>query len=148
MSQYINFYIKKNNTWVMIAEYSSNSKVYELAYGAFAYGELKAVTVSKLNGIIDDIETKLRETREYRKTCNKNIEAIVAMKGNSAEEKLEQIEQCRDSITWANDEIWELNEARWFCNFLISVIDIGKFYEKIEEYVWAGVEASPEQFEQ
>ncbi len=140
MSMYINFFIKRDNKFIRIADYSRNSQIYKITSDCLPYGKVRALTIydlEKFNGIAcRDIE-ECKKHIEKINMCINNIGSF----NNSIEDKLEAIHTYEiDKSDW-EDDIEELQFAKNFFAFLVDLIGSGTYEEvNSDKYLYAGIE--------
>ena len=142
MSSYVYFYLKKDDTWAMLASYSRNTAQYKAIEHEVPYGELVPLKPRIMSEIFANLSEELQSAKECKERNLKEIDTIAGMP-NPVEEKLEAIYQCRSSIEWAEEEIESLSVVRQFYSAMDEIIDTGNWRYKTDDYVWAGIEACP-----
>lgn len=146
MSSYVNFYLKKDNTWAALADFNRSTHHYEVIEHIVPYEELVPLTDGIMNEVFANISENLQILKTNRESHLKEIEIIASMP-NPVEEKLEAIDECRSSIEWEDKAIESLEEARSFYSVINEIRSTGKWLYKTDEYVWAGIEAGPSEEE-
>ena len=142
MSQYVNIYLNKNNTWIMIAEYSRSTKHYEIIHNHVSYGELTYLTKDIINSAYTDISDELENIAKSKQRHLDEIRLIAGMP-NSVEEKMESIADNQNYLEWCDEEIRSLTAVRFFLTFINDIISIAESYENSCYTIWAGVESYP-----
>lgn len=133
MSQYINFFIKHNNDFAPIAEFSRNSEIFQSFLDFAPWEKVSHLSNRDLSFIYREIKDKIDE---YKKDINKKREMIdkVCSFTNSVEDKLDYIESYTSTIEALKDILNELYYAKHFISFLSEIEE----YEKTK--VYAGFE--------
>ena len=142
MSQYVNFYVKKDDTWVFLFDYSRNNPHYEMIENEIPYGKLVPLTGEILRAVFANIREEKESKINFRKTNEREIEIIAAMP-NPVDEKLESICSCNGSISWADEELENLEQVHSFYSLMAELVDTGDWMHKTDEFVWVGIEAAP-----
>lgn len=144
MSMYVNFFIKRDNKFIRIADYSRNSQIYKITSDCLPYGKARALTIFDLENFSNTVREDIIECKkriEKINTCINNISNF----NNSIEDKLEAIHTYEmDKSDW-EDDIEELQFAKNFFMFLEDLIESGIYGEENKEmnsnkYLYAGIE--------
>lgn len=142
MSAYIHFFVRAGDTFCPIATYCRSSKVYQIFQGA-PYEHITVLDKATLNGYFNEATIMRDDIKEELLWDEKRIETIKGFE-NSAEEKLELIEECEAIIREAKDELREIEDAICFIGFLTSILDevlydvpLGIFKD---QYLYYGIE--------
>lgn len=146
MSQYVNFYIRVNNSFIPIADYSRNNYIYRV-FEYLPYEKIKALTY-------DDFiirKDKIKGDREYAEKMIAEVNAkkeFIAKTDASLEEKLQQYNFATECIAEYQDDIESCNFALDFIYFLEEMIDAIRYNEDglnmdndYNHYLYAGIEA-------
>ena len=147
MSSYINFFIRSDDKFLPLGDFSRSSEIYQRLHNDVPYEKLRALTYEELDSIEDDI---LEDKRKYEykiKEYEKEINLITTF-NNSAEEKLNEIESVKETIKDIKEEIDELDFAKGWFNSLCRMIDSASAYTDenynhlvdADKYIYAGVE--------
>lgn len=142
MSAYIHFFVRAGDTFCPIATYCRSSKVYTIFHRA-PYEQITVLDKSTLSDYFNEATIMRDALKEDIVQYEKRIETIKSFE-NSAEEKLELIEDIEISIREANDELRETEDAICFIGFLTSILSevlydapLGIFKN---QYLYYGVE--------
>lgn len=144
MSMYIDFFIRRDNKFIRIADYSRNSQIYKITSDCLPYGKVRALTIfdlEKFSNIVHEDIIECKKHIEKINTCISNISNF----NNSIEDKLEAINTYEmDKSDW-EDDIEELQFAKNFFMFLEDLIESGIYGEENKEmnsnkYLYAGIE--------
>lgn len=114
MSQYVSFYIRKDNTLLPIADYSRSTWIYREMNEA-PWGKLKEFSYKELQMVESSMRDRSKEVERQIKDSEYKINRIADF-NNSAEEKLEMISSyeeiindCRESLEALERQIIELD---------------------------------------
>lgn len=150
MSSYINFYLKVEDKYCPIGAYSRNCPEYLFFKNIIPYGKIAPITIQELKDVIEDIKFAINNGIESIKRYSLNIEDIKTF-NNSINEKMELIENYRDTINELKEDLEVNKNCLNFVNWLIEILtDIEyDFYANKhnitqDNYLWIGIEASPE----
>lgn len=121
MSAYIHFFVRAGDTFCPIATYCRSSKVYEIFHRA-PYEQITVLDKSTLNDYFNEATIVRDYVKEDIAQFEKRIETIKGFE-NSAEEKLELIEDIEISIREAKDDLREIEDAICFIGFLTSILN-------------------------
>ena len=144
MSMYVDFFIKRDNKFIQIADYSRNSQIYKITSDCLPYGKVRALTIQDLEKFIGVVCRDIKEYKERIEKINMRISNISSF-NNSVEDKLEAINTYEmDKSEW-EDDIEELQFAKNFFMFLEDLIESGIYGEENKEinsdkYLYAGIE--------
>ena len=147
MSSYINFFIRIDDKFLPLSDFSRSSEIYQRLYNNVPYEKLRALTYNELDSIEDDIIEDKRKYTDLISEYKKEIE-LIATFNNSAEEKLEAINSTESMIKDIEESISELNYAQGWFNSLCRIIDSASDYTDenynhlidADKYIYAGVE--------
>ena len=144
MSMYVDFFIKRDNKFIRIADYSRNSQVYKIISDCLPYEKVRALTIQDLDKFNDIAREDIEECKKHIEKINMRISNISSF-NNSIEDKLEAIHTYEmDKSDW-EDDIKELQFAKIFFTFLEDLIESGIYGEESKEinsdkYLYAGIE--------
>lgn len=147
MSSYINFFIRSDDKFLPLSDFSRSSEIYQRLNNDVPYEKLRALTYDELDSIEDDIIEDKRKYTNLISEYKKEIE-LIATFNNSAEEKLEAIDTTESMIKDIEESISELDFAQGWFNSLCRIIDSAKDYTDenynhlvdADKYVYAGVD--------
>lgn len=147
MSSYINFFIRSEDKFLPLSDFSRSSEIYQRLHNNVPYEKLRALTYNELDSIEDDIIEDKRKYTDLISEYKKEIE-LIATFNNSAEEKLEAINSTESIIKDIEESISELNFAQGWFNSLCRILDSARdcFDENnnplvdADKYIYAGVE--------
>ena len=147
MSSYINFFIRIDDKFLHLSDFSRSSEIYQRLYNNVPYEKLRALTYNELDSIEDAIIEDKRKYADLISEYKKEIE-LIATFNNSAEEKLEAINSTESMMKDIEESISELNFAQGWFNSLCSIIDSARDYTDednnllvdADKYIYAGVE--------
>ena len=144
MSMYIDFFIRCDNKFIRIADYSRNSQIYKITSDCLPYGKVRALTIFDLEKFSNIVHEDIIECKKHIEKINTYISNISNF-NNSIEDKLEAINTYEmDKSDW-EDDIEELQFAKNFFMFLEDLIESGIYGEENKEinsdkYLYAGIE--------
>ena len=147
MSSYMNFFIRSDDKFLHLSDFSRNSEIYQRLYNNVPYEKLRALTYNELDSIEDAIIEDKRKYADLISEYKKEIE-LIATFNNSAEEKLEAINSTESMIKDIEESISELNFAQGWFNSLCRILDSARDYTDennnllvdADKYIYAGVE--------
>ena len=148
MSSYLNFYLRLNDTFVSIGNYSSNNFIYQIFKGYVPYEHISALTVNKINEIINDIKEEINSVKELQQKDKDTINLIMDAKNTSIDEKLHVVTEYKDTIAERDDYIENLKNTIRTLEVYYDMIceyhwyNEQNFTNKHNEYIYAGIEAS------
>lgn len=144
MSMYVDFFIKRDNKFIRIADYSRNSQIYEITSHYLPCEKVRALTIHDLEKFSSIARENIEECKKRIGKINMHISNISGF-NNSVEDKLEAIHTYEmDKSDW-EDDIEELQFAKNFFTFLEDLIESGIYVEESKEinsdkYLYAGIE--------
>ena len=148
MSAYVNFFIRVGDNFAPIGSFSRSTKVFQSFSGYAPWEKVRVVTKDEL----DYIRSELRDSREEYEDMMKTLETkLVAVKSfdNSAQEKLEIIEEIMSEQQEVRSIIDEYNDALTYMSYLEDIIDEGRngaYYDGYKDiinpaaYLYVGIE--------
>lgn len=151
MSSYINFYLKVEDKYCPIGTYSRSCPEYHFFKNFVPYEEIAPITIKKLQAIIEDIEFTINNEMKSIGRYSLNIKYIKTF-NNSISEKMELIEDYRDTINELKEDLEANKNCLNFVNWLIEIltdVEYNSYAEKHgitqDNYLWIGIEAGPEE---
>lgn len=151
MSSYINFYLKVEDKYCPIGTYSRNCPEYHFFRDIVPFGKIAPITIKKLEAVIEDIEFAINNEKKSIEKYSLNIKDIKTF-NNSISEKMELIEDYRDTINELEEDLEANKNCLNFVNWLIEILtDIKYSYYASnhditqDNYLWIGIEASPKE---
>ena len=148
MSMYMNFFLRGKDRFYPITSYSRSCVTYGVFSEVFGSGRLwekvTPVTEDKLNIIMREIHSKIVKNQDVIKSYEKHLDIVKEM-NNSAEEKIELINDYLAMINEYDEEIRDLKYTRTFVTFLNDMIDEVRYSDEEDgfnpdEYVYVGIE--------
>lgn len=130
MSQYINFFVRNENDFIPIAEYSRNNETFQLFLDFAPWEKVRCVSNKDLDFFSNQLKEKILENKKYIKEKKKIIEKIGDF-NNNIEEKLDYIESYSSCIEGYEETIDELVYTLHFILFLSEI----NYQEKASVYV-------------
>lgn len=147
MSSYINFFIRSDDKFLPLGDFSRSSEIYQRLHNDVPYEKLRALTYAELDSIEDDILEDKRVLNDKIATYKNEINLITTFT-NSVEEKIIEIHRVEEAINDIKEELDELDFAKGWFNSLCRMIDSASDYTDEEynhlldadKYIYAGVE--------
>lgn len=128
MSSYINFYLRCNDHFVPLVNYSRSHCMYR-AYddaGVAPYGKLHALTPNDINTITENLHEQVDSLNEHLNSYAQQRVDISSF-NNSVEDKMSALrdiynneEECRQSIN-------VINAALLICAFLLDIMENAQY---------------------
>ena len=149
MSSYINFYLKVEDKYCPLWNYSRNSSEYYFFKSAVPYGEIKPITLESLKGIKEDINFAIKNVEEHIENNYIKIDMIKTF-NNSVEDKINQINDYLEFIEEEKETLKDYTDCINFVYRLIDMLDSIEYDPYAEKhgitkdnYLWVGIEAGP-----
>lgn len=154
MSSYINFYLKVEDKYCPIGTYSRNCSEYQFFKNFVPYEKIAPITIKELKDVIEDIKFAINNEMKSIGRYSLNVKDIKAF-NNPINEKMELIEDYRNTINELKEDLEANKKCLNFVNWLIEILtDIeydpyaNKHNITQDNYLWVGIEASPEEIEE
>jgi DNA repair ATPase RecN len=111
MSCYANLFIRLNDEFVPVGDFSRNSRLfgYFESMGA-SYEKIVGISIADCESMMDSIKDDIKEEEDYIARRKQEME-LVAKIDRPIDEILEVINECQNAINAANEEISELRYA-------------------------------------
>ena len=148
MSQYINFFIRCDKTFVPLFSFSRNSYI----YGAFRGAPYEKVTALTENTLANVQESLMSEMNTYKARLKQNEaeKKVIPVFQNSVDEKLESIREINESIGGIQEELGDLEMGLNYCIVMQNILETAKYAKddvNIENYgensvIYYGIEIS------
>lgn len=106
MSQYVNFFIRKGDDFISIADYSRNTEMYRVMSDA-PYEKVREYSYNELQLKLTEFYTARTANLKEISKCQERIKMILDMKDNSVEEKCDAIASLNEAI----DDVQQMNNA-------------------------------------
>lgn len=135
MSAYIDFYAKRKNVYIPIADFSRSNPIYQVMSDYIGWEKIIPFDEKLYNNVIKELKEKIEEYKGYIKDYEDEIDLIVKMPDTPLNEKLESINSNKRCIDDWKEEI-EIIESQII--FLHYAYDMNDSYSKTE--VWVGHE--------
>ena len=111
MSQYLNIYIRCNDTFMPLMSFSRSTTMYQAFNDTYVpYGKIKQITEAQVANVKESLTVSTNNMRNIRKKREEE-KSLIATFNNSAEEKLSLIEDLNMSIDEIDEELEELATA-------------------------------------
>lgn len=131
MSQYVNFFIRHNNAFLTIADYSRSSALYGVMQDA-PYEKLREYSYEELQLKINELNTSKAAYRKQIDYYNNHINLICEM-DNSIEDKLETITSIDEVIKEIQQEIDTIDRQAIELDFIANLVYQGyRIYAGVE----------------
>lgn len=140
MSAYINFFVRHEDDFIPLGDFSRNSIIYPTMKDCadVPWEKIIPLTLDNLHAAQTRVHKHSTDALDYINTLKSRIEEVKSF-NNSVEEKLEQIEMYRGEI-----EEWrqEAEEARYAENYFYFLMDLIEAAHDIDanKYIYAGIE--------
>ena len=134
MSEYLEFYARKDNTFIELDCFSRNSKHFQLFLNKPQYGKIKLLSDEEVNNVITNINTEIATVKRAIKDGKKFIEhfSVNPYSDSIADTYSDALGQIREF----KEELKELKAARKFYEVLCDMINNGEYCNpKIIYYV-------------
>lgn len=149
MSSYVNFYLRMNETFIPISDYSRNSTIYKFVASGVPYGKIKPVTLDMVENYVANAVDRINEIEESLAKERSTISIIMDAKGNSLEEKVDYLEEINNLIEDYEDEKESVRKAICFFGVLEDMIENRKycseqfkdFKNDFNHYIYVGEES-------
>ena len=149
MSSYINFYLRMNETFIPLTDYSRNTTVYRFVASGVPYGKIKPVTLDMIDNYISNAVDRIAEIEESIAKEKSRISFIMDAKGNSLEEKLDYLDGINNLIEDDEDEKECVRKAIRFFGILRDMIgnreycseQFKDFKNDFNHYIYVGEES-------
>ncbi len=129
MSQYLNFFIRRNDSFIFIADYSRSTKVYEETHAP--YGKIRKFDTQELRDIAARLQEDIAFYEKQNDYAHQKLEAILRA-NNSIEEKLDIIDSVYDYIEENDNEIKIIGRYAAEINFTANISEECPIYAGIE----------------
>lgn len=143
MSQYANFFIRYDDTFIPISDFSTSSYIKSLVKGFAPWEKVRAMSVKDINDFRESARNDVIRFKK-EKAMREDLIKEVAQFNNSAEDKLEVIENIRFDIKDYDEMIEEAVIGEYFFVFLGWLIDAVRYNEPlvkdIDKYIYVGIE--------
>ena len=129
MSQYVNFVVRANDTFIPLFSFSRNSYMYAAFHSVAPYEKLSAITADALNMsqdiLLDQIDTYQRKIVAYRAE-----KKMIPSFNNSVDEKLDGIRNIDNMIDDVQSELDELGLALNYCTVMHDILETARYGDK------------------
>ncbi len=151
MSSYINFYLKVEDKYCPLGTYSRNCPEYRFFKDIVPFEKIAPIGVKKLQAVIEDVEFAINNEMKSIGRYSLNIKDIKTF-NNPLSEKIELIENYRDSINELKEDLEANKRCLNFVNWLIEIladVEYSPYANKHgitqDNYLWIGIEAEPKE---
>ena len=145
MSQYINFYLRVNDTFVPVGSYPRNLEIYQVAHNYVPYEHIVNLTEKDFNLMMEDAEAGVRKNKSEMQKLKETISIIMNANNplneklaevSNIEEEIREIEESNSGLDFAYDIFLHfydiINDARY---------GIDPLDNDYNHYIYAGIEA-------
>ena len=144
MSQYINFFIRKQIkdeiAFIPIGSFSRSSHIYKAIIDA-PYEKIRPLKYEELNDIIKELHASKREYEDDIKNIEHTITNIIPSFNNSIEEKMQEIQQQRSYIADISEDIVDIQfSIGYFCALQEIIYDNSDSSPSKDEIIYCGIE--------
>ncbi len=145
MSQYIEFYVRNNDSFTNILSFSRNSLVYEALNTRVPYEKIRKLNSDTIHYAISETNEEKEKYQNMKAQSQARI-AEIRHFNNSVEDKLEAIHNEEDNLEELDDLVKECEEAVQILGVLekiVKTIDLNIRYEDVAgaQGLYAGIEA-------
>ena len=145
MSQYINFFIRKQIkdeiAFIPIGSFSRSSHIYQAITNA-PYEKIRPLKYEELNDIVRELHASKREYEDDIKNIEHTITNIIPSFNNSIEEKMQEIQQQRGYIADISEDIVDIEFSIGYFRALQEIIyDNSDSSPSKDEIIYCGIEA-------
>ena len=144
MSQYINFFIRKQikdeTTFIPIGSFSRSSHIYQAITNA-PYEKIRPLKYEELNDIVRELHDSKREYENSIKDIEHTITNMIPSFNNSIEEKMQEIQQQRSYIADISEDIVDIEfSSGYFCALQEIIYDNSDSSPSKDEIIYCGIE--------
>ena len=144
MSQYINFFIRKQIkdeiAFIPIGSFNRSSHIYQATINA-PYEKIRPLKYEELNDLIRKLHASKREYEDNIKNIEHTITNIIPSFNNSIEEKMQEIQQQRSYIADISEDIVDIQFSIGYFRALQEIIyDNSNSSSSRDNIIYYGVE--------
>lgn len=144
MSQYINFFIRKQIkdeiAFIPIGSFSRSSHIYQAITNA-PYEKIRPLKYQELNDIVRDLYDTKRKYEDNIKDIEHKITSIIPSFNNSTEEKMKEICEQQSYIDDISEDIAGIQfSIGYFCALQEIVYDNSDSSPSKDEIIYCGIE--------
>ena len=127
MSQYLNIYIRCNDTFMPLMSFSRSTTMYQAFNDTYVpYGKIKQITEAQVANVKESLTVSTNNMRNIRKKREEE-KSLIATFNNSAEEKLSLIEDLNISIDEIDEELEELAAAMAMLRVFDDILESARY---------------------
>jgi hypothetical protein len=135
MSEYLEFYARKDNTFIELDCFSRNSKHFQLFLNKPQYGNIKILSEGEIDSVITNINTEIATVKKAIKDGKKFVKKI-SFNPYDNDDIAATYSDALGQLSDFKEELKELKAARKFYEVLCDMINNGKYCnKKISYYV-------------
>lgn len=144
MSQYINFFIRKQIkdeiAFIPIGSFSRSSHIYKAITDA-PYDKIRPLKYDELNDIVRDLDDTKRKYKDSIKDIEHKITSIIPSFNNSTQEKMEEIYEQQSYIDDIAEDIAGIQSSIGYFCALQEIIDANSNSSSSkDEIIYSGIE--------
>lgn len=145
MSTYCNYFLRHNDTFLPIGDYSSCNPHCYLIKDVVPYGKMIPLTEDILSKLLDKCDLKVKENNKELEQLQEQKEYIMQA-NNSLNDKMHYIFDLSKQMAELDTDNDMLQYAHSFFVFLYNIIDSADVYKNekldvdVDNYVYAGIE--------
>lgn len=148
MSTYLNFYLRVNNNFIPLGDYSrSCSVMYNVVNNDVPYEKIRAITSEDLKGYINKLTEAAGRIQKMKESDEKRIELIMNAANTPLEEKMEYVNEIQSNFMEMDELIKEYSFAADTLRVFLNMIDMFRYKDELyfdndyNHYIYAGIEA-------
>lgn len=126
MSQYMQFFVRCEDKFVPMCDYSKSNKIFEAFAYAVPYGKIAPITETILHGVQEYL-TGWEDNIQARIASYKDLIESIRHFDNSVDDKLEAIASVSSDIFSEEGRLEEIRFAKAFTNILDDILVSAKY---------------------
>ena len=138
MSEYLEFYARKDNTFIELDCFSRNSKHFQLFLNKPQYGNIKILSEGEIDSVITNINTEIATVKNAIKDGKKFVKKI-SFNPYDNDDIAAAYSEALGQLSDFKEELKELKAARKFYEVLCDMINNGKYCNK-KIFYYVGLE--------
>ena len=144
MSQYIEFYVGKDDTLIELNAFCRSSTIYQffVEYSAIPYEKVRKISSGNIEYITKYINDEIKHLKNSKKKAEKELKRLHQAVGDF--HKTEEIHQTYENISnyieEMDSEIKQCKAARHFTQVLYDMVDSAKYLDNEVNY-YVGIES-------
>lgn len=147
MSSYVNFYLRINDNFAPIGNYSRSSVMYEVMRDVVPYDKIVALRSNQITEIIHNLEKKMAKLKKDKENDQATCDKIMRIANNTIEEKLSAIAEIESNLDEMDSYIDEVNFTINTLQVFLNMIDDFRYRDDCGfdndyfHYIYAGIES-------